>query len=404
MQSQAMDVDDTAGSVSASSAVYLDIAKPLRRLPIEPHLERPRAFLDRFDFMTVFHDVFRDAGGKHVYLVGPMALNLTEHMDALFIVGHPSGTRPKVQRHHGVQVFMARVRLPEGDTHLSVLVAGQEHRVAIQPNRSKLLSKERVVYTINKNNRLEWIADWARFHVAEHGATSVVVYDNGSTDYGLLELRHTLAGVPGLKKYIVIPWLYPFGMMNDRFEGAKFRGNWANIGQPPMLVHGLRKYGMRARSLLNVDIDELVVSPYRRSPRRRSVFTAIERSPFGALRFNRIWVQNMREGKSGMPRHRHFVIRKKGRLAKDVGKKWGLNPRRAWLASWRAQPWTHQVFGWLNLSGSRADFYGYHFIGISNSWYWDRTEQPEFDPKVHVRDKLLISAFRHVFGTAGGER
>lgn len=398
MGTRALDLDDTGGSIGANSAVYLDIGRPLRRLPLAPELDRPRVFLDRFDFVTLFHDVFRDVKGNHVYLIGPMALNLTEHMDALTIVGHPSGKRPKVQRHHGVQVFMARVRLPADDTHLSVEVAGQTHKLAIQPNRSGLLAGQRVVSTINKNNKLEWIADWARFYVAEHGATAVVIYDNGSTDYGLPELRQTLAAVPGLTSFLVVAWPFPFGMMNDVYDEHRFGDNWAMFAQPPSFAHMFRKYAMRARSLLNVDIDELVVSPYRRNPRRRSVFGAIERALFGTLRFNRIWVQNMREGISGMPRHRDFVIRKKGRWAKDVGKKWGLNPRRAWLASWRSQPWTHQIFGWINLAGSRTDFYGYHFIGISNSWYWDRTEEPAFDPQIHTRDPLLMSALRDVFG------
>ncbi|UXN74149.1 hypothetical protein N8D56_02365 [Devosia sp. A8/3-2] len=68
-----------------------------------------------------------------------------------------------------------------------------------------MLAGDRVIFTINKDNNLEWIADWARFYVKEHGATAVVVYDNGSTEYGLDDIRSTLAAVEGLKKFLVIP-------------------------------------------------------------------------------------------------------------------------------------------------------------------------------------------------------
>jgi hypothetical protein len=150
---------------------------------------------------------------------------------------------------------------------------------------------------------------------------------------------------------------------------------------------------MRARSILNVDIDELVVSPFR-----YSIFKAVEKSLFGTIRFNRLWVENIRDNVAGPARHSDYFVRKKGTRSKDRGKKWALNPRMAWLGSWRAQPWTHQVKGWLNLSGSSVDFYGYHFIGISNSWYWDRTETPKFDPKSHQKDQLLLRVFADAFG------
>jgi hypothetical protein len=378
--------------VAASSAVMLDASKPLRRIPLGPELKREPKFYERFDDSAVFYDVFRDHTGQHVYLIGPMALNLEPLIDSLVITGHPSGTEAKPKIHHGVQAEILRVTLPEDDTRLSFTFGDQHVGVAIQPNRSDALDGDRVIFTINKDNDLNWITDWARFYVVEHGATAAVVYDNGSLTYSLDDLKATLAGVPGLEKFLVIPWPYRFGSMDDVFEGHKFGGNWGMFAQPPKFTQFFRKYAMAARSILNVDVDELVFSPFR-----KSVFKAVECSPFGLLRFNRVWVLNARS-EDGPPRHRQFVIRKKGVKARDRGKKWALAPGKALFASWRAQPWTHQVKGWLNLSGSSDRFYGYHFIGISRSWYWDRTENVAFDPRLHVRDKLMIDTFADVFG------
>ena len=135
------------------------------------------------------------------------------------------------------------------------------------------------------------------------------------------------------------------------------------------------------------------------SPFRKSVFKAVERAPFGLLRFNRVWVLNMRETQ-GLPRHSDYVVRKKGLQSRDRGKKWAVAPARAFLASWRAQLWTHYAKGWLNLAGSRADFYGYHFRGISHGWNYDRSDSGvQFDPKLHEKDHLIIDTFADVFGT-----
>jgi hypothetical protein len=389
----ALDLAQADAHIAAASPALLDPARELRRIPLGPELERPQSFYDRFDDSAVFYDVFRDHTGRHVYLIGPMGLNLTPLIDALVITGHPSGTISKPRIHHGVQAEILRVTLPRSDTRLSFRFGDQNFIVPIQPNQSRHFRNDRVIFTINKDNDLAWIADWAKFYVGEHGATAAVIYDNGSTSYSLDELRVTLASVEGLSKFLVIPWPYKFGSMDDVFEGHRFGGNWPMFAQPPKFTQFFRKYAMEARSILNVDIDEFVMSPFR-----KSVFKAVERSPFGLLRFNRVWVLNSRT-ESGLPRHAHFFVRKKGTAARDRGKKWALAPRKAVFASWRAQPWTHFVKGWFNLSGSSAEFYGYHFIGISHSWYWDRTENIAFDPKLHVKDQLMLDTFADVFGT-----
>ncbi len=381
-------------AVTASSPLYLPETGVMRRIPLGPELEREQKFWDNFEPLAVFYDIFRDVSGRYVYLIGPMALNLAPLLKGMRIFGLPSGKAVPFKLHHGVQATIVRASLPKTDDRLAITLGEQIFEVTIQPNRAAALKGDRVVFTINKDNALGWISDWARFYVAEHGATAAVIYDNGSTEYSMTELEATLAAVPGLQRFLVIPWPYKFGMMDDVFEGHKFGGNWPMFAQPPSFVHFLRKYAIAARSFVNADIDELVVSPFR-----KSIFNAVERSLFGTIRFNRLWVQNIRTS-AGPPRHVDFSVRKIGRKSKDRGKKWALAPGRIWLASWRAQPWTHQVKGWLNLSGSSVDFYGYHFIGISTSWYWDRTKAPVFDPKLHQRDRLLRTVLRDVFGDA----
>lgn len=178
-----------APAIGASSAVVLADNGGLRRQPLGPELERGQKFWDNFEPLAVFYDVFRDQSGKHVYLIGPMALNLEPALETMAIVSLPSGRAVKFRLHHGVQAAIVRADVYAGDTNLAITIAGQRIEVAIQPNRGDALAGDRVVFTINKDNALAWIADWARFYVAEHGATAAVIYDNGSANTALPSWR-----------------------------------------------------------------------------------------------------------------------------------------------------------------------------------------------------------------------
>ncbi|MDB5622939.1 MAG: hypothetical protein JWR39_1502 [Devosia sp.] len=393
MLPMALDLAQIHPDIFRYSRVELDPAGPLLRMPMEPGRTRPPAFWEKFDATHLFYDVFRDHSGRHVYLIGPMALNLGPMLEAMTVTGQPSGTTVRLRVHQAIQATIARATLPPGDNILAMSLDGQSWSVPIQPNQSVSFDKDRIILAVNKDNELPWITDWARFYVKEHGATAAVLYDNGSTSYSMAELTAALAGVDGLEKFLVIPWPFRFGTRDHGFSGHRFGENWARFAQPPLFTHFFRKYSMHARSMLSVDIDELVVSPFR-----KSVFKAVEQAPFGLVRFNRIWVLNKRASE-GLPRHADYVIRKRGAAARDRGKKWGVAPGRAFLASWRAQMWTHQVRGWFNLAGSRNDFYGYHFRGISHAWNYDRSDAGAFDPKLHERDQLLIKTFADVFGS-----
>lgn len=380
-----------------SSPVLLDENQPLRRLPHTPELGTREGFAEKFDHRSLFYDVFRSRNGRHVYLIGPVAISLEPVLEELTVTGLQSGTKTKLQIHHALQAVICRVALPKQDQTIALEFAGQRHEVQIQPNHSDLFKGQRLLLSINKNNHLTWLKDWAEFYVKEHGATAILLYDNGSTLYTLDELRAAISSVEGIKTTLVVPWVHPFGMHNYEYRDKRNKGHWAYFAQPPMFTQALRKYGMQARSILNVDIDELVVSPFR-----RSIFKAAERSLWGTVKFNRLWIENIRAPSNQLPRHAEFFVRKKGWAAKNISKKWALDPSRAWLGGWKAQPWTHAINNWFSLAGARVDFYGYHVTPINTNWHWDRSVEIAFDPKIHETDKLLKRVLTEVYGQMDG--
>lgn len=380
-------------AAGSSSHVVLDEDKPLRRLPHTPELAKGDGYAEKFDHLSLFYDVFRSASGRHVYLMGPMATNLGAHIAAMQVRGQQSGQTPKLQVHEGRDVVIARVALPQQDTQVRLTIDGQTIDVDIQPSPDDLFKGKRVIMTISRNNKLEWIADWAHFYAKEHGANAVLFYDNNSDLYTPADIQRTIEAVEGIDTCLVVPWNYTFGMKDYDYRGPRGKRSFGYFAQPVMFPHALRKYAQTARSLLNVDIDELVISPFG-----KSVFKAAERALFGSIKFNRIRIENTRKASDSLPRHGDYVVRQKGRPARIILKKWALKPSRAWLGGWQAQPGNHAIYHWFTLAGARTDFYGYHFEAVSTSWHWDRTEEFPFDPKVHEIDPLLKRTLTRVFG------
>jgi len=144
--------------------------------------------------------------------------------------------------------------------------------------------------TISKNNPLDWIGDWAEFYVRVHGADAILLYDNGSTDYDLGDIRDRLTSIDGLADSLIVPWTFPYGPgVGPRNVQDSF------YCQPGALDHARRRYCAAARSVLNSDIDELVVTRPG-----DSIFERAESSGRAAMVFSGIWVETT-ESRSAQP-------------------------------------------------------------------------------------------------------
>jgi hypothetical protein len=385
--------------------VYLDPDQPLRRLPLRPERVRPEKFMAQFEDRALFYDIFRARDGKRVFMLGPIELNLSPHFASLRVTGHPSGKTVPLRRAPAVKASLfAWVNLPPGDTELSFEFAGQPCRVPIAGNHCDLFEGERIVFTINQNNELRWIADWAEFYVKEHGATAAVIYDNRSDLYSVADIEQALAAVPGLKKYMVVPWNYPFGATDPAWRG---RGrDWALFAQPVQFPQFMHRFAHRAASLVNADIDELVISS-----KRRSVFEAVEAAPFGLIKFRQILVEHISETDIETARHRDFVVcRHPGLRPSYPLKKWAMAPARLVLRGLPVLPVNHNVLHAVSAGSTSVEFTNYHFKAITSGWRarrnsgdlaaesLERETATPFDEALHHRHPLLAAAMRDTFG------
>src|SRR5690606_28537935 len=157
---------------------------------------------------------------------------------------------------------------------------GELFTLPIQPNFSRGLAGRRVLFSINKDNRLDWVADWARWHAVLHGTDTVILFDNGSTQYPMAAIEQTLAAIPQLRHIAVIPMPHRFG----RADGAVLiTPHYANFLQISTMSIVLRRFGMAAQGLLNCDIDELAWAG------GQSLYDRLRYNPLGVVRMRGRW-------------------------------------------------------------------------------------------------------------------
>jgi hypothetical protein len=189
----------------------------LRRDPPRPLDDRQSGYLDLFDFGTLFYDVFRGADPQDVMLIGPPLLNCAVLLDGLtfrlpgqtyviawtYVPGR-SDYQPN---------FKIRLRHPALATadRLQIEAGGQRIEVQIQPNAGSRFAGRRMILTLSKDNPLPWVRDWVEFNLRVHQADAVLVYDNGSTAYGIMALEELLSGIPGIAASLAVPWPFPYG-------------------------------------------------------------------------------------------------------------------------------------------------------------------------------------------------
>jgi hypothetical protein len=250
----------------------------------------------------------------------------------------------------------------------------------------------RVLCTISKNNDLTWICDWARYNRDVHGAQAVLLYDNASTLYDMNELIARLGEVEGLAFVGVVPFPFRFGP-----PGLGLRKSWdSNFLQIGSLEHARRRFLLDAKSFLNTDVDELVVSR-----RGESVFEAAERH--GLARFYGAWIPNIRTNgidETRPVRHTDFshveapVYALRLPPYKNLCQpKWAVAPRAVPPLGHMTH---HRIKNWWRSQMWNPQFSFRHFRGLSTGWKYKRDALEAFDPAKHRVDERLKAAFARV--------
>ncbi len=319
----------------------------LTRAAIVPPGARSEGFNAAYDWTTLWYDALRRADG--IVLVCPKLLNLGTLIadGALAIDGAPARIlRIERWRRHDL------VRLaPQTGDHIATRVGRWTGASGISPDQADHFAGLNASLHISRNNRLDWIADWARFHIGEHGLEAMLVMDNGSDAYDPRAILDALIAT-GLKRAVVLNVPQPYGPVR-----TKKGGGGAKFLQPAMLNLARLRFLHRARAVLNVDLDELVWST------GGSVFDAAAASPFGLVSLNGAWRMPSLEADTPYRHADHLYLRPGD---KPCPTKYCIAPG-GWRRSigWDVhKPESRFPFAML----TRRDFGSWHCRGITTNW------------------------------------
>lgn len=344
---------DIPGLVPLSSFRLPETGALSRRLPAPPK-KRTKGYVDSFDAHTLIYDCFWDAARGQVVLVCPRLLNLWPVLrDGVSVQGDPVGRRLRRRTHLRLEVL--RLSLPDRPAGVEMTVEGQTTTLPVLSQAFEDFAGRNVLLAISKNNPIEWIEDWARYHIAAHGADAVLLFDNGSTDYAPVDVQSRLASLPGLAACRVISAPFPYGG-----PGGGRMNVPAKFFQTAMFNIAQLRFLQDARAVLSVDIDELVWPA-------GSVFDAAVRSAFGMVSFFGHWVYPPAPGLS-LPQRAH-AMRKGRRMIPNP--KWCIVPDSlAGRHSWAV----HRPAGLFYPLSIRRKFGFWHCFATSTNWKHSRTK------------------------------
>jgi hypothetical protein len=334
------------------SPVRIPDASP-RRQASRPADRRPVDYDEKFDADTLYYDVFRV--GDRVLAMGPPLLNLESEVPGWRyaadgdVVNTPH-LRPLDRTHRAI------LRVPPEASTLSVTGSdGRGDTVPIGADLASVFAGRRALMTVQLDNDLEWIRDWARWHVAAQGTDAVVVYDNGSTRYDLEDVLDALC-VPGVRVAAVVDWAFIFGPQGG--DDTPWDSDFAQYGA---IEHARRRLFREAAGVLSIDIDELVYAA-----RDRSVYQCAEESAEGFALFGGTWTYA--DPDSNVTRPSHADCQWLRPTDADAAIKWCAVPKRL---PRRSQLVVHGAHGVAEPRTSPIAYW--HMYPVSTHWKVDRS-------------------------------
>ena len=246
----------------------------IERDRIVPMEFRNADYDEKYDFRTLFYDAIFVPQSRAICLICPKLLNLSAVVKDGLFASNDQRLKPKIMHQRGRydEIWLEcsgvpdclRIRFGTFDCEITV---GKQNKQTFKGLRCAVLK--------SKDNDLEWIKDWAEYHVKVHGLQGLVFFDNGSEKYSTEDVHNALLEINGLEKVRVLSAPFPFGPVTHSTykHSSKFlTGGLLNIAR--------LRYFQSAAAVLVTDVDELVAP----TP-AGSVFALAERSPFGYVAF-----------------------------------------------------------------------------------------------------------------------
>lgn len=358
----------------------------LKRLPPRPKHLQDSAYLDKFDSDTIFYDAYRS--DNNVILTGPPLRNLRGDVEDSLSKAVPPECTIEIMELDRV----CHICITNADSignSLNLQLGNNVYNVDISESFTNEYEDKIVLFTKSKNNDLNWIRDWAQYYVRIHGVNAVLLYDNGSTDYSVLEISEALQ-IEGLDVATVVEWPFKFGPQGGKWNGPEERPWDSDYCQYGIFEHARQKYLKESYALISHDIDELMVIEDN-----ASLIDHLRKSDSDYISYTGVWIEVPLRRVSSSPSFSDYgFINSHG---SPTSAKWSaLSQNIRDAEQWK----THGVAG---KSAEKLPMIRHrHFRGITTNWKWDRTRNADRLSTDFALDRKMISLMEGAFSAPEG--
>lgn len=352
------------------------------RTPPRPESLRPNDYQDKFDFKTLCYDVFFSE--NKVIFSGPPLYGLKNFIEkGNFYLDNKDYSKKintieldRLQINHIDQITKKPKILKWKYNNLSF-------DIKINDNLLEKLKDKKVLFTLSKNNKFEWISDWILFYKKNHEIDTVLFYDNNSDNYSLEELKKYLEKQNLDINIYLVPWNFKYGPQGGIYSG-KGKTPWdSDFCQYGMFEHAKHKFLKYSAGVINADIDELIITP-----KGESIFKLLDQNK--GLIYPGFWIQSIPLDKNKETRFFNYAYRSKNDKHTDY--KWCINPSKLDdLTQWKV----HSIRK-VSLKKIKGLYYS-HFKAINYNWKTLRTNNITFNNSIHYIDQKTYSRLNITF-------
>lgn len=355
------------------SPISLPVDGRLKRSYPRPIALQDPTYQEKFDTDTLAYDVFM-SDDKLVFS-GPPALGL----DELYTNAQYSFDGELVSEELTITT-LDRVQRNwlKADKDVGVFEWSANDfnfKTPVNTHQHDLFRDKKVLFTLSKNNKPMWIADWINYYKANHGVDAVLFYDNGSDNYDLITLKNYLAEHTQGVDIVLVPWNFKYGPQGGISTGNA-KAPWdSDFCQYGMMEHAKERFLKYAKGVINADVDELIVCE-----KHDSIFEALKYAP--AVQFPGKWIESIPLNPTAECRFNNFFYFDKRTYVSDF--KWCISPIHIdYSVQWKVHTVKTKQLKRVK------DIYYAHFKPINYNWKLKRVDQIEKDDNFHLIDERL---------------
>ncbi|UTW59263.1 glycosyltransferase family 92 protein [Kordiimonas sp. SCSIO 12603] len=348
------------------------ISEPLRHAPI-PESYVDGNFKKNFDSHTLFYDGYYTRQDQ-ILLHGPNFMNLENEITETSLIC-PS-TRQIIQfekqTHQKKCSLISFKPINKQDAYIFQLKSGSKFLIKPNANEHDAFKNKNVLLTMIKFDNLQWIKNWVEFYVKSHKVNALILYNNNAPNYSGEDILSILSDIKGLQTVRVIDWFFPYG--------PRLADNWTGrlaFCQINALQHARWRYLEKANTVINADVDELIVCEDN-----IAIPDLLDQTSQKYLEFTGVWT--IKEGGTDFSipeENRHYSNYFYSQIHKLPTKKWALKPSMCKDAHlWHI----HRIPGMKN-DVNLSNLVEYrHFPEFNSGWKTFRTRRPNSFRKDHT--------------------